>query len=236
MKRNIFLAIGLVLAGLIIYLSVTGNLTQKESSDDNGNSQEIDSVSQATENRYQELEIRDYEGMRLDPSVGPRDNSIAGIQQVNIEEYELQITGLVKNPLTFSYEQVLENKSYERLITLYCVEGWDATVLWKGVRIMDLLNQADILNENSNVIFHCLDGYTTSLPLETIKTRDLLLAYSSNGVTLPESLGFPFIVVAEDKAGYKWARWVHEIEITDDLTYEGYWESRGFSNEANIKR
>jgi len=236
MKRNIFLAIGLVLAGLIIYLSVTGNLTQKESSDDNGNSQEIDSVSQATENRYQELEIRDYEGMRLDPSVGPRDNSIAGIQQVNIEEYELKITGLVKNPLTFSYEQVLENKSYERLITLYCVEGWDATVLWKGVRIMDLLNQADILNENSNVIFHCLDGYTTSLPLETIKTRDLLLAYSSNGVTLPESLGFPFIVVAEDKAGYKWARWVHEIEITDDLTYEGYWESRGFSNEANIKR
>ena len=236
MKRNIFLAIGLVLAGLIIYLSVTGNLTQKESSDDNGNSQEIDSVSQATENRYQELEIRDYEGMRLDPSVGPRDNSIAGIQQVNIEEYELKITGLVKNPLTFSYEQVLENKSYERLITLYCVEGWDATVLWKGVRIMDLLNKADILNENSNVIFHCLDGYTTSLPLETIKTRDLLLAYSSNGVTLPESLGFPFIVVAEDKAGYKWARWVHEIEITDDLTYEGYWESRGFSNEANIKR
>ena len=236
MKRNIFLAIGLVLAGLIIYLSVTGKLTQKESSDDNGNSQEIDSVSQATENRYQELEIRDYEGMRLDPSVGPRDNSIAGIQQVNIEEYELQITGLVKNPLTFSYEQVLENKSYERLITLYCVEGWDATVLWKGVRIMDLLNKADILNENSNVIFHCLDGYTTSLPLETIKTRDLLLAYSSNGVTLPESLGFPFIVVAEDKAGYKWARWVHEIEITDDLTYEGYWESRGFSNEADIKR
>lgn len=236
MKRNIFLAIGLVLAGLIIYLSVTGKLTQKESSDDNGNSQEIDSVSQATENRYQELEIRDYKGMRLDPSVGPRDNSIAGIQQINIEEYELKITGLVKNPLTFSYEQVLENKSYERLITLYCVEGWDATVLWKGVRIMDLLNKADILNENSNVIFHCVDGYTTSLPLETIKTRDLLLAYSSNGVTLPESLGFPFIVVAEDKAGYKWARWVHEIEITDDLTYEGYWESRGFSNEADVKR
>jgi DMSO/TMAO reductase YedYZ molybdopterin-dependent catalytic subunit len=41
-------------------------------------------------------------GMRLDPSVGPRDNFIAWIQQVNIEEYELQITGLVKNPLSFS--------------------------------------------------------------------------------------------------------------------------------------
>jgi len=236
MKRNLVIATGLVLAGLILYLGITGNRSQDEGSDDNGSNQAIDSVSQATENRYQELEIRDYEGIRLDPSVGPRDNSIAGIQQVNIEEYELQITGLVKKPLSLSYEEVLENKSYERLITLYCVEGWDATVLWKGVRIMDLLNKAEILDENSNLIFHCVDGYTTSMPLETIKTRDLLLAYSSNGVTLCESLGFPFIVVAEDKAGYKWARWVNEIEISDDLTYEGYWESRGFSNEADIRR
>jgi DMSO/TMAO reductase YedYZ molybdopterin-dependent catalytic subunit len=236
MKRNLLIATGLVLAGLILYLGISGNRYQEEGSDDDRSNQVIDSVSQATEKRYQELEIRDYEGIRLDPSVGPRDNSIAGIQQVNIKEYELQITGLVKNPLSFSYEQVLENKSYERLITLYCVEGWDATILWKGVRIMDLLSKAEILNENSNVIFHCVDGYTTSMPLETIKTRDLLLAYSSNGVTLPESLGFPFIVIAEDKAGYKWARWVNEIEISDDLTYEGYWESRGYSNEADIRR
>jgi DMSO/TMAO reductase YedYZ molybdopterin-dependent catalytic subunit len=235
-KRKIVIATGLVLACLILYLGITGNRYQEEGSDDDGSSQAIDTVSQATEERYQELEIRDYEGIRLDPSIGPRDNSIAGIQQINIEEYKLQITGLVKNPLSLSYEQVLENKSYERLITLYCVEGWDATVLWKGVRIIDLLNEAETLNEKSNVIFHCVDGYTTSMPLETIKTRDLLLAYSSNGVTLPESLGFPFIVVAEDKAGYKWARWVNKIEISDDLTYEGYWESRGYSNEADIRR
>jgi len=101
---------------------------------------------------------------------------------------------------------------------------------------MDLLNEAEILNENSIVIFHYVDGYTTSMPLETIKTRDLLLAYSSNGITFPESLGFPFIVIPEDKAGYKWARWVNEIEISDDLVYEGFWESRGYSNEAEISR
>ncbi len=158
MKRNIVIATGLVLAGLILYLGITGDRYQEEGSDDDGSRQAIDTVSQATEERYQELEIRDYEGIRLDPSVGPRDNSIAGIQQVNIVEYKLQITGLVKNPLSLSYEQVLENKSYERLITLYCVEGWDATVLWKGVRIMDLLNEAETLNENSNIIFHCVVG------------------------------------------------------------------------------
>jgi len=228
-NTNLFIA-------ALIFILFAFLLSSCSVSDDNGDNPIIDTVSQATEDRYQKLEIRDYEGIRLDPSVGPRDFSIAGIQQVNIEAYELQVTGLVKNPLSLSYEQVLENKSYERLITLYCVEGWDATVLWKGVKIMDLLNEAEIMDEKSNVIFHCVDGYTTSMPLETIKTRDLLLAYSSNGVTLPESLGFPFIVVAEDKAGYKWARWVNEIEISDDQNYKGYWESRGYSNEADVRR
>jgi DMSO/TMAO reductase YedYZ molybdopterin-dependent catalytic subunit len=42
-------------------------------------------------------------------------------------------------------------------------------------------------------------------------------------------------VVAEDKFGYKWARWVTRIELTDDEDYEGYWESRGFSNDADIR-
>jgi DMSO/TMAO reductase YedYZ molybdopterin-dependent catalytic subunit len=194
----------------------------------------VDAVSEATESRYRELEIRDYEGMRLDPSIGPRDNSIAGIQQVDLDDYSLQITGLVRQPVTFTYDQVLEKDSFQRLITLYCVEGWDATILWEGVRIMDLLEEAGPEDENVVVIFHAVDGYTTSMPLETIKERDMLLAYSSNGIILPAALGFPFIVVAEDKLGYKWARWVNEIELSDDLNYHGFWESRGYSNSAEV--
>ena len=231
MPRKLIYITGIILAAVIIYLVIAGNLVSDGSSD-----QEPDTVSQATENRYQEMEIREYEGARLDPSVGPRDNSISGIQQVDLGSYNLLITGLVERPLAYSYDQVLENDSYQRLITLYCVEGWDATVLWEGVRITDLLADAGVLGSGEIAIFHGVDGYTTSMPLETIKDRDMLLAYSSNGITLPDSLGFPFIVIAEDKLGYKWARWVTEIEISDDLEYKGYWERRGYSNEAELRR
>ncbi|MCJ7806455.1 MAG: molybdopterin-dependent oxidoreductase [Clostridia bacterium] len=231
MQRKIIYIYGILLAGLFLYLGNTGGWFS-----DNQPEQRADTVSQATESRYRELEIRDYEGTRLDPSVGPRDNSISGIQQVDLEEYKLRITGLVREPLSYSYEQVLEKDKFQRLITLYCVEGWDATILWEGVRIIDLLDDAGILDSGEIVIFHCVDGYTTSMPLETIKARDMLLAYSSNGITLPDSLEFPFIVIAEDKLGYKWARWVKEIELSSDLEYEGYWESRGFSNEAEVDR
>lgn len=59
-----------------------------------------DGVSGATKNRYSELEINEYNGIRLDPSVGPRDNSIKGIQKVEITNYVLKVTGLVKNPVS----------------------------------------------------------------------------------------------------------------------------------------
>jgi DMSO/TMAO reductase YedYZ molybdopterin-dependent catalytic subunit len=62
----------------------------------------------------------------------------------------------------------------------------------------------------------------------------MIFAHSSNSITLPASLGFPFIVVAEDKLGYKWARWVNEIELSSDPDYRGYWEQRGYDNEADI--
>lgn len=84
------------------------------------------------------------------------------------------------------------------------------------------------------MIFHCVDGYTTSMPWATIRDKEMLLAYAANGVPLPASMGFPFIVVAEDKLGYKWARWVTEIELSSDENYQGYWEKRGYSNDAPV--
>ncbi|MBC3898891.1 molybdopterin-dependent oxidoreductase [Acetobacterium malicum] len=229
MRRTIIVVVAVIAIGITVYLVSTMNLFS-----DNNNGTP-DGVSQATADRYQELEIREYQGVRLDPAIGPRDNSISGIQTVDLDSYQLQLTGLVAKPGSYSYQQVLAKEPSQRLITLYCVEGWQATVLWEGVRITDLLADAGIKDEASTVIFHCVDGYTTSLPVATIKDKDMLLAYSANGVALPASMGFPFIVVAEDKLGYKWARWVNEIELSSDENYKGYWEKRGYENDATVK-
>lgn len=193
-----------------------------------------DGTTEATENRYSELEIREYEGTRLDPSVGPRDNSIAGIQNVELEGYALKITGLVQEEQSLTYEEILAMPAAEKLITLHCVEGWEATVLWKGTSIGDLIQLAEADQKADTVIFHCVDGYTTSMPLTDILERNMILAYSSNGIPLPPALGFPFIVVAEDKWGYKWARWVDAIILSSDTEYKGYWEERGFGNGADL--
>ena len=46
--------------------------------------------------------------------------------------------------------------------------------------------------------------------------------------------GFPFRLVAEDKWGYKWIKWIDEIELSDNPDYQGYWEQRGYSESGNL--
>lgn len=211
-----------------------GDVLPSTPTDSSSVSSETDAISKASLDRYRAGEVRDYQGQWLDPAIGPRDNSINGIQTVEIKSYKLSIEGLVIKPVELTYDEVLQLTPFERMITLHCVEGWDATILWKGVRLVDLIDQAGGAAETAKtVIFHSVDGYTTSLPWATVQKQDLILAYESNGLTLPAELGYPFIVVAENKLGYKWARWVDKIELSADENYKGFWEQRGYSNDAN---
>lgn len=55
-----------------------------------------------------------------------------------------------------------------------------------------------------------------------------------NGLELPPERGFPFQLVAESKYGYKWIKWITEIELSGDANCEGYWESRGYPNDPVV--
>lgn len=182
------------------------------------------------------IEIKEYEGQKLS-SVGDfRENSIKGPQYIDIKSYNLKITGLVKKPVNYSYEDVLAHQKYSKVVTLYCVEGWDVTILWEGVLVKDLLKEAGVSPGAKTVIFHAYDGYTTSLPIDYILNNDIIMAYKINNVTIPPERGFPFQLVAESKWGYKWAKWITKIEVSDNEGYEGYWESRGYSNTGDLNK
>lgn len=183
------------------------------------------------------VEIREYEGEQLSSINDFRENSIKGPQQVDIESYNLKISGLVSEPQTFTYDEVISNhQQYEKVVTLNCVEGWSVKLLWEGVLVRDLIMEASPQPDTKVVIFHAYDGYTTSLPIDYIIDNDILMAYKMNGVTLPPERGFPFELVAESKWGYKWIKWITEIELSSDLNYRGFWESRGYSNSADLDK
>jgi len=182
---------------------------------------------------YSKVEIREYQGKKLSSISDARENSIKGPQTVDIAKYKLTVGGLVKAPIEMTYSEVTSMPAATKVIELNCVEGWSVTYLWKGVLIADLLEKAGGADPSGKVvIFHCADGYTSSLPLDYVINRNIILGYEMNEVTMPPERGFPFQVVAEDRLGYKWAKWVEKIEVSSDVNYLGYWEKRGYDNDA----
>jgi DMSO/TMAO reductase YedYZ molybdopterin-dependent catalytic subunit len=192
-------------------------------------------MGQAPPARLPEVEVRSYQGQPLSSVNDFRENSIRGPQHVNITGYRLTVDGLVGEEKNFTYDQVLGGfPHYEKVVTLSCVEGWDVRILWQGVRVSDLIGAAGADPRANTVIFTAADGYTSSEPLDYLARNQILLAYGMNNITIPDERGFPFMLVAEDKWGYKWIKWVTEIRLSDDPTYRGYWESRGYTNSGDL--
>ncbi|MBD3355251.1 molybdopterin-dependent oxidoreductase [Candidatus Woesearchaeota archaeon] len=208
MRRIIFLLV------LILFLSGCTNPTDYE---------EIQEL--------KEVEVNEYEGKKLDSFERTGEVGIKGTQYIDIDEYKLEITGLVEEEKSLSYEEVLDMQSYKKVVTLHCVEGWSDTLLWEGVLVKDLFSAKEGAN---TVIFYAVDGYSTALPLDYIVENDIIMAYKINDMILPAGNGFPFQLVAEDKYGIKWIKWITKIELSDDEDYLGYWEKRGYSNTANV--
>ena len=160
-----------------------------------------------------------------------------GAQSVNQATYVLTVTDLVNKPMNFTYSEIVNDfQSVKEVVPIICVEGWSATVLWQGVPISDLLNQTGVSPQANTLIFYGADGYTSSLPLSVIEQYNMILAYKINNVTLTAQTGFPFILVAQNQYGYKWVKWVTEIDVSSNSSYLGYWESRGYPNNATIDK
>ncbi len=53
-------------------------------------------------------------------------------------------------------------------------------------------------------------------------------------ITTGAERGFPFQLVAEQKWGYKWIKWITKIELSDNTNYKGFWENVGYNNNGDL--
>jgi DMSO/TMAO reductase YedYZ molybdopterin-dependent catalytic subunit len=156
-----------------------------------------------------------------------------GVQpEIDIGEWRLEVTGLVENPLSLTYDEILAMPQVTQITYLYCMPGYEGTGEWTGVPLLYVLEKAGYSDKAVSVVFYAADEYSSSIPLDKAVLQDTILAYKMNGVTLPEEHGYPLRLVVPDKVGYKWVKWIVKIELVNYL-YEGYWESRGYSNIGN---
>jgi DMSO/TMAO reductase YedYZ molybdopterin-dependent catalytic subunit len=161
--------------------------------------------------------------------------------QLDFDKWSLKISGKVSNPTILAKNDVLSLPAKDEYATLECVSNTInppgaliSDTRWTGVSLPALLNQAGPVPEARYVIFRCADGYTVGLPLKRAMNPGALLAYKMDDEPLPNEHGFPLRAIVPGIYGMMNAKWITEIELTDQV-YIGYWQERGWSNDATIK-
>jgi DMSO/TMAO reductase YedYZ molybdopterin-dependent catalytic subunit len=183
-----------------------------------------------------EAEATEFQGTALTPISKQGNNALKGTQVIDRDTYRLVVDGLVDRPLSLSYADLQAYDQESWLMDLNCVEGWSFTAKWTGPSLNAIFEDAGVKPGAVIAIFYTADdpdsGYT-SLDLQYLRDNGILLGLKLNDVTLPSDRGFPFQVVAKAKYGYKWAKWVTRIELSANAGFRGYWESKGYNNDAS---
>ncbi len=166
-----------------------------------------------------------------------RVNSVAPGATFDEATWRLTIDGLFRNPQSLTFSEFKALPQVKRLRDFYCVEGWGVdNVEWGGVTLSEIMKLADIDPRATHLVFYSSDGvYTDSVTLEEAKREDTLLAHEIDGVLLPAKLGQPLRLVLPGTLGYKYVKWVVRVEAIESPDgYKGYWEQRGYPEDATI--
>jgi len=183
----------------------------------------------------------------LDPFVTPnadfyRIDTALVVPQVSKDSWKLKIGGMVDNPMELTFDDLLSRPQVERYITLSCVSnpiGGDliGTALWQGVLLRDILGEAGVQPDATQIVSRSIDDWTAGTPTEVVMDgRDAMLAIAMNGEPLPARHGYPVRMVVPGLYGYVSAtKWVTQIELTRWEDYDAYWVPRGWSKSGPIK-
>jgi DMSO/TMAO reductase YedYZ molybdopterin-dependent catalytic subunit len=149
-----------------------------------------------------------------------------------LDQWTLTVGGLVEQPFTWTWEQMLAQPQVELVTDFHCVTTWSTfDNAWKGVLFKHILQVARPKPEAQFVYFTAYDKYSTNLPLDACDDDDVMLIHRWNGKPLPREHGGPLRMHVPKRYAWKGAKWIKEIIfLAEDKP--GYWEVRGYSNTA----
>lgn len=166
----------------------------------------------------------------------PRFNAfydIEDVKPVDGKKWKLEVKGLVDNKKSWTAEEIYKLPEEEMIIRHICVEGWDYIGQWSGVNLGQFLQRIGADTRAKYIAFRCADGYRECLDMATALHPQTMLAtkYAKEAITDP--FGFPLRLRTATKLGFKNAKWVTSMEVTN--TYPGtYWGDLGFNWFAGI--
>ncbi len=157
-----------------------------------------------------------------------------GKPKVDLENWKLEISGLVENPMTLTIDDIKARQKRDVTFTLECsgnhgfptFTGAIGTAKWGGTPLAPILKEAGIREDGIEVIFFGHDSgeeklrkitmrqnFARSMSVEDALEGTILLCYEMNGVPLPHDNGAPLRLIAPGWYGIACVKWLKRIEV-----------------------
>jgi DMSO/TMAO reductase YedYZ molybdopterin-dependent catalytic subunit len=150
------------------------------------------------------------------------------VPDVDAGTYRLELSGLVSGKRSWTLDELRVLPQQDQITRHICIEGWSAVGRWGGVRFSDFLARAGADTRAKYVALHCADNYWTSIDMPTALHPQTQLTLTYDGDVLPAKYGFPMKLRMPTKLGYKNAKHIVAITVTNEFP-GGYWENQGYN-------
>jgi DMSO/TMAO reductase YedYZ molybdopterin-dependent catalytic subunit len=150
--------------------------------------------------------------------------------QVDLDNWKLSVGGAVGKTGNYTLAQIQALHKFTHSTRHVCVEGWDVIGNFGGARLSDFLTMIGADLAARFVTVECADDYYESLDMPTALHPQTLLCYEMYGQPLTREHGAPVRLNIPTKIGYKQAKYLTSLKVTNVLTRVGYWEDQGYSD------
>ena len=148
---------------------------------------------------------------------------------VDFDRWTLTVAGAVQRPGDYKLEQMQALPKFRQNTRHVCVEGWDVIGCFGGARLSDFLKAIGADLTARYVYVECADDYYESLDMATALHPQTLLCYEMYDQPLTREHGAPLRLNIPTKIGYKQAKYLTDLKVTNVLQRVGYWEDQGYS-------
>jgi len=150
-----------------------------------------------------------------------------------LQRWSFTIQGLVRAPVTWTWEEFLHLPPQPFVVDIHCVTKWSKLdTQWHGVSVDRLLEQVELDPAARYVTAFCDGGYTTNLPLPDVLNGQAFVAYQYEGQPLTPEHGGPARLVVPHLYFWKSAKWVRGVQLMANDS-SGFWESLGYHNHGD---
>ncbi len=149
--------------------------------------------------------------------------------EIDLSSWNLSVSGAVQKPGNYTLEQIQVLPKVAQNTRHVCVEGWDVIGRFGGARLSEFLNMVEADRSARFITFECADDYYESLDMATALHPQTFLCYEMYDRPLTREHGAPLRLNAPTKIGYKQAKYLTSLKVTDVLEKAGYWEDQGYS-------